>query len=90
MEPGLHCKDGAGQILLEGSVLVKEGGVAGGEFGEKGRRHGIGILRDSILNVIHFPLGGGMFVHLQLLVEEGIGLLYGVSIGPHFTQLYFS
>ena len=37
--------------------------------------------------MIHLPFGSGMFIDLQLLVEEGVCLLYGVFIGLHFTQL---
>ena len=70
-------------------MFVQEGLVPAGEFGEECRGHRIGIRSNCILDMIHFLLGIGMLIDFQLLVEEGVGLLYD---GPfnHFTQLYFS
>jgi hypothetical protein len=63
-------------------MLVEEGGMAAGELPEQRRRHGIGIRRNGILNVVHLPFGSGVLVDLQFLVKEGIGLFYDGAVHP--------
>ena len=90
LQPLLHYSHCHRQIFLEGAVFMQIGGIAIGEFGEEFWGHRVCVVCNAVLNMVHLLLGSGVLIHFQFLVEESVGLLDGVSIDLHFTQLYCS